>query len=109
MRWRNPTSPRAYLEQAGAGEHAALIAGGESEELDAETLMRERIMLGLRLESGVDLDEAARDLGAAGWTEERERAACRLERCERLVRERGRIRIPKHAWLWTDAIARDLL
>lgn len=100
VRWRNHASPRAYVEQTQANE---------TEELDAETLMRERIMLGLRLDSGVDIDEAAKDLGAEGWTEERERAARKLERCDRLVRERGRIRIPKHAWLWTDAIARDLI
>ena len=84
------------------------IADQEVEELDGEALLRERIMLGLRVDSGVDIDQAAADLGVVGWTKARAGAADALEKKGHLVRVGGRVHIPKSAWLWTDAIARDL-
>ena len=64
------------------------------EPLDAATLMRERIMLGLRMVGGVDLDDAAAILGTVGWTEERERAASWLVERGRIVREGSRAARP---------------
>ncbi len=101
-RWRNDPSPERYL-----------ASGGETstrEPLDAETLLRERIMLGLRMREGVDLDASARDLGLdAGWTDDRRRAAAKLESRGRLALEGARARIPRSAWLWTDDTAARLM
>lgn len=115
-RWRNVAEPMRYMRmaEAAAAEQApgSVDLGGapspydaspgSRETLDAETLMRERIMLGLRLREGIDIDAAARDLGVEGWTASRERAASVLEGRGRIAREGPRVRIPCGAWLWTD-------
>jgi oxygen-independent coproporphyrinogen-3 oxidase len=99
VRYRNEVLPERYVARAGETTR---------EPLDGPTLMRERIMLGLRMEGGIDLDEAAEDLGTAGWTEERDRAAGWLVERGRVVREAGRVRVPRAAWLWTDDTAARL-
>jgi oxygen-independent coproporphyrinogen-3 oxidase len=84
---------------------AAVERGGieeSCEALDAQMLLRERIMLGLRVAEGIDLADAAQELGTQGWTEARLRAAAWLEHRGRIVREGSRVRIPSGAWLWTD-------
>ncbi len=126
VRWRNATRPETYVlgdlasatgafgEGADAGGAAeaergrALGATVACEELDAETMLRERIMLGLRLASGFDLKGAGADLGVEGWTPERDRAAKRLEERGRLIREGSALRIPHRAWLWSDDTASRL-
>ncbi len=90
IRWRNDVSPERY-EGGNAGEVV--------EELDGEALMKERIMLGLRLAGGVDLDDAEQDLGTRGWTKEREKTAAWLVERGRVVREGSRLRVPRKAWL----------
>jgi oxygen-independent coproporphyrinogen-3 oxidase len=65
-------------------------------------------MLGLRVEGGIDIDTAARDLGTQGWTAERIRAAGWLEARGRIVRDGPRVHIPRAAWLWTDDTAARL-
>jgi oxygen-independent coproporphyrinogen-3 oxidase len=100
VRWRNTDSPRDYLQRA---------ASDDTELLDAETLLRERIMLGLRVDSGVDLDDAASELGVVGWTSARSSCAAALVKRGRIVRQGSRIHIPKREWLWTDRIAADLI
>ncbi len=84
-RWRNEPLPERYV----AGEPAAVAV---REELDAATMLRERIMLGLRTSEGVDIATAAKDLGIEqdGWTQERERAAARLEERGRIERDGAR-------------------
>jgi putative oxygen-independent coproporphyrinogen III oxidase len=117
IRWRNAVRPEAYVRGAiasttdpfGVADNAVDLAGESArEELDAETLLRERIMLGLRLASGFDLAEAADALGVLGWTAERLKAAKRLEERGRLVREGSVLRIPHEAWLWSDDTASRL-
>jgi oxygen-independent coproporphyrinogen-3 oxidase len=100
VRYRNEVLPERYARGAPASEEA----------LDAPTLLRERIMLGLRTAEGVDIDAAARSLGLrdAGWTPSRERAAAWLAERGRVVRERGVARIPRAAWLWADDTAARL-
>ncbi len=98
-RWRNDVRPERY----GSGN-----PGETLEKLDAAAMMRERIMLGLRLAEGVDLGEAEEDLRVRGWTKERERAAAWLVEKGRLVREGGRLRVPREGWLWTDDTAARL-
>jgi oxygen-independent coproporphyrinogen-3 oxidase len=102
-RYRNPIDPRAYM----AGRESPTV-----EELDGTALLRERIMLGLRLVGGLDLDEAARGLGVDPWTKERRRAIEKLVASGRLERSdapaRARLRIPPRAWLWADDTAARL-
>ena len=101
VRYRNEVLPEKYVVRAGETRET-------SEPLDGPTLMRERIMLGLRMDGGIDLDEAAETLGTPGWTEERDRVATWLVERGRVVREAGRIRVPSAAWLCTDYTAARL-
>jgi putative oxygen-independent coproporphyrinogen III oxidase len=102
MRWRNKTLPEEYL--------GSDSVSSESEFLDDGALLRERIMLGLRLVDGVDFEQAAADLGVENaWTSERTRAARWLEERHRIVRDGPRVRIPPAAWLWADDTAARLM
>ena len=78
------------------------------EELDPETRLRERIMLGLRLEAGFDLDAAARELGVPAWPTARRRAADELVASGRLVEDGGKLRVPREAWIFADGVAAAL-
>jgi putative oxygen-independent coproporphyrinogen III oxidase len=106
VRWRNAVNPERYIEAARATRSGSAVDGNGIEEsreaLDAQTLLRERIMLGLRVAEGIDLADAAQELGTQGWTAQRLRAAAWLEDRGRIVREGSRMRIPRGAWLWTD-------
>ncbi|WP_235879738.1 radical SAM family heme chaperone HemW [Polyangium aurulentum] len=104
VRYRNGTDPARYMRAALAGELSV-----ESEEpLDAETRLRERIMLGLRLREGFDLERSARELGVPAWTDARKRAAERLQARGKLVIEDGHVRVPREAWVLADGIAAEL-
>jgi len=104
VRSRNVIDPARYMTAALAGQPVE----AESEPLDPETRLRERIMLGLRLLEGVDLDAAGVDLGIDPWTPARRRAAERLAGRGRLVIEVGRLRVPAAARVWTDGAAAEL-
>lgn len=106
VRYRNPTTPSKYLRQW--SENAEIPADQDIEELDGETRLRERIMLGLRLESGFNIEQTANELGVTAWPEDREKAAQREINKGRLIRDSGIIRIPKEQWIWTDDIAANL-
>jgi oxygen-independent coproporphyrinogen-3 oxidase len=111
IRYRNATRPEVYAAASLPSATSALgpeSSGAACEDLDAEALLRERIMLGLRLATGFDLGEAAKVLGIAGWTDARSKAASRLERLGRIVRDGTSLRIPPGAWLWTDDTAARL-
>jgi len=119
VRWRNPTVPERYVEATRTArvsrptEEAAAAPLEDTlsesiEELDAETLLRERIMLGLRMAGGLDVAAAARDLGAPGWTAARVKTAAALAERGRLARDGDRIWIPRTAWLWADDTASRL-
>ncbi|MBI4952871.1 MAG: radical SAM family heme chaperone HemW [Myxococcales bacterium] len=103
-RYKNETRAAAYVRAALAGEPHET----ESEELGPETRLRERILLGLRLEEGLDLEAAAHALGVEPWPPARRRAAAELEATGRLTREGGRLRVPRAARLYTDGIAAAL-
>ncbi|HXN31252.1 MAG TPA: radical SAM family heme chaperone HemW [Polyangiaceae bacterium] len=108
VRYRNAVLPERFVEST---LQAASDGGGiseSSEPLDAPTLLRERIMLGLRVDGGIDIAAAAAELGAPGWTTERIRAAEWLEERGRIVRSGPRVSIPHTAWLWTDDTAARL-
>jgi oxygen-independent coproporphyrinogen-3 oxidase len=102
VRYRNTPSIDRYLAEPGALE-------SEREPIDAETALRERILLGLRLDDGLDLASAARELGVEPWNPARRRAADRLIARGRLQRRDDHLRIPKNAWLHADGTIAELL
>jgi oxygen-independent coproporphyrinogen-3 oxidase len=104
LRYRNHKDPIRYAADAMNG--APLEA--EREELDPETRLRERIMLGLRLAEGLDLEAAASELGVPAWPAARRRAADKLVARGKLEVTGGRVRVPAKARLWTDGVAADL-
>lgn len=81
----------------------------ELEPIDDATALSERILLGLRLADGVDLDAEAAELGVPAWTPARQRNAEKLVARGRLERDGGRLRIPKHAWLHADGTIAELI
>ncbi len=106
VRYRNVPDPVRYAKAAVSGGLAAVV---ESEEpLDPETRLRERIMLGLRLRDGFDLEGAARELGIAPWTSERRRAAERLIARGDLTLEGGHVRLSPRARVYADGITAAL-
>jgi oxygen-independent coproporphyrinogen-3 oxidase len=104
VRYRNATDPRAYVEAARDGRATTI----DEEPLDAETMLRERIMLGLRVAGGFDARTAREELGVEPWTPARARAAESLAARGRVVRDGDRLFVPRAAWLWTDDTAARL-
>jgi oxygen-independent coproporphyrinogen-3 oxidase len=106
VRYRNVPDPGRYAKAALSGGLAAVV---ESEEpLDPATRLRERIMLGLRLRDGFDLEGAARELGIPAWTSERRRAADRLIARGDLLLEGGHVRLAPRARVYADGITAAL-
>lgn len=112
VRYRNAVDPKKYVEATHNAKSDRLGEGDgvsiSSEILDGTALLRERIMLGLRLAGGMDLTERARDAGVDPWTPERMREIDKLVARGRLARDGDRLRIPRAAWLWTDDTAARL-
>lgn len=112
LRWRNAIEPKRYVEATrtmrddvlGEGDGVSVFA----EPLDAVALLRERIMLGLRLAEGLDLARAGADLGIEPYTPERLRAIDRLVDRDRLTRNGDVLTIPRPAWLFADDVAARL-
>lgn len=113
VRYRNTPVPDRYATSAARWAETDPWKEGplvsQIERLAPATSLTERLMLGLRLAEGVDLDEAAAELGTEVWTAERERAARRLMDLGRLERDGGYLRIPKSEWLFADGIIAQLL
>jgi oxygen-independent coproporphyrinogen-3 oxidase len=110
LRYRSSPSPERY---SASQFRQPFAAGGDScavvEPLDAETSLRERIMLGLRVAEGLDLHGAASELGVAALPAGRQRALDRLCERGRVEVVEGRLRIPKSQWLFADGIISELL
>jgi oxygen-independent coproporphyrinogen-3 oxidase len=112
VRYRNAIDPRAYVagtramrdDRTGEGDGLSV----SSEILDAETLLRERIMLGLRIREGVDLARARVEIGIDPWTKERVRAVGELVARGRVEQKGDVLAIPKAAWLFADDTAARL-
>lgn len=102
LRWRNQILPEKYVQNA----HDPTM---EREELDAEALLRERIMLGLRVREGIDLAAAADDLGIDAMTKERRRTIDALVARGRVAIDGTRLTIPPVAWLFADDTAARLM
>ncbi len=112
VRYRNVVDPLKYMQNTNS-IRADVVGEGDglsisSEPLDGETLLRERIMLGLRLESGFDLAQAAGELGVEAWPKERVREAEKLVEKGRLEKEGDRLRIPKPFWIYANDTAARL-
>jgi putative oxygen-independent coproporphyrinogen III oxidase len=99
VRTRNAIVPERYLTDA---------PPISAEELSAEDLMKERIMLGLRLADGFDIEHAAEDLGVPALPEHRARALSQLELRGRIIVDGTRLRIPTREWLFADDTAARL-
>jgi oxygen-independent coproporphyrinogen-3 oxidase len=112
-RYRNTPSPERYLAAASQFADAALDEPGplvaNYELIAPETALAERIMLGLRLADGLDLERAAAELGAKLWTPERSRARDRLLAQGKLELHGARVSIPKSRWLFADGIIASLM
>jgi oxygen-independent coproporphyrinogen-3 oxidase len=112
IRYRNARAAERYLDAA-KDDRAALWAPSslvsDVEPIAPKTALAERLMLGLRLASGVDLETIARETGESAWTADRERAVDRLVRGGRLKREGDRLWIPREAWLVADGVIRELM
>ena len=112
LRWRNAIVPNDYVDRTRRVRSDAL--GDEdgvsmsAEVLSADALLRERIMLGLRVADGVDLGRAATELELDPWTPERLRTIAALVERGRVVREHDVLRVPRAAWLFTDDTAARL-
>jgi oxygen-independent coproporphyrinogen-3 oxidase len=98
LRYRNTAVAERYLAGDGDWATADLERAGpgslvsEVEVIDAKTELAERLMLGLRLAEGVDVDEAARASGAEAWPPARRRAVEQLIERGRLAQEGSRLR-----------------
>ncbi|MGZ3453719.1 MAG: radical SAM family heme chaperone HemW [Polyangiales bacterium] len=112
IRYRNEIDPGRYVAANVRSGMPALDDGMtvSVEPLDAETLLRERIMLGLRLSDGLDLAEAARAVGldAELALSSRAKVVDRLVTEGGLARSGSRLRIPGQRRLSTDGIAARL-
>jgi putative oxygen-independent coproporphyrinogen III oxidase len=112
-RYRNTPSPERYL--AGCSQFAAADLSREGplvanfEIIAPETALAERIMLGLRLADGVDLQRAADELGTPLWTPERARSRDKLLAQGNLTLSGARASIPKDKWLFADGIIAELM
>jgi oxygen-independent coproporphyrinogen-3 oxidase len=102
LRWRNQILPDKYVQNA----HDPTM---ERESLDAEALLRERIMLGLRVREGLDLAAAGDDLGIDALTRDRLRVIDTLVSRGRLAADGSRLSIPSRAWLFADDTAARLM
>jgi oxygen-independent coproporphyrinogen-3 oxidase len=112
LRYRNQATPRAYLAATGSAPRPTSsfvrsITASE-EPLDGPALLRERIMLGLRMKEGFDLEAAAVELGADPYPDKRSAALVELQARGRLVHREGRIAVPREAWIWVDDTAATL-
>jgi putative oxygen-independent coproporphyrinogen III oxidase len=112
VRWRNAIIPKDYTERTrtirsdrlGADDGLTMTA----EALSPEELLRERIMLGLRLADGLDLRQAGADLGLDPFTDERKRTLELLVGKGRLAVDGDLVWIPRAAWLFADDTAARL-
>ena len=113
VRYRNTPDPDRYVASASAWRGADLGRTGELvsevERIDAETALRERLMLGLRTAEGVDVEAAAAELAVDPWPAKRAAARDRLLDDRRLATDGQRYWVPPEAWLVADGTIAALL
>jgi putative oxygen-independent coproporphyrinogen III oxidase len=109
LRYRNNPSPERYQASTFAAPLASPGDCAVLEPLAPATSLSERIMLGLRVAEGVDLEAAGAELGIDPLPPERKRALDRLHDRGRIEIDEGRVRIPKSQWLFADGIISELI
>lgn len=115
VRYRNTQSPARYLDARATWRATDPFTSDPDglvpivEELAPNTLLSERILLGLRLAEGLDLTRAGAELGIEPWTAERTRAVDRMLARGRLVRDGDRLRIPTDRWLLADGTIAEVM
>ena len=116
VRYLNEKLPESYMQlartmRAGTGftaETTAHSTTASTERLDGETLVKERIMLGLRMADGFQVEASEADLLVPVRTPARQRSADKLEQRGRLCAEAKRWIVPKSRWLFVDGTAAEL-
>jgi oxygen-independent coproporphyrinogen-3 oxidase len=114
LRYRNPAHIERYLElDFGIPELSPydLTPTGyleQLEQLDAPMRLQERILLGLRLREGLDLEALSLELGVPVLTAERQRAIARQVSRGNLVQDGARIYIEPQSWLLADSTIVDI-
>jgi oxygen-independent coproporphyrinogen-3 oxidase len=112
-RYRNTPAHERYMKGWLSGEPVDLGTTGELvselEPISPEVALRERLLLGLRLAEGVELEELERDTGAVAQTPERLRVVERLLARGKLARDGERLYIPRDRWLFADAIIAEIM
>ncbi len=106
-RTKNATQPHKWSD----GVRAGRLVEESREELTAEDLMRERIMLGLRLAEGVDLVRAGEELGIDPLPPARRATVQAMVgdgRLESVDGQAARLRVPSSQWFLADGIAAAL-
>ncbi len=101
-RWRNVAVGEDYVAAVGEGRFEM-----ESEDLDAETLLNEALMLGLRTREGVDLEDVTRRTGLDPRTVRARPIARALESGD-LRRDATHLCVPPDRWLHLDTIVTRL-
>jgi oxygen-independent coproporphyrinogen-3 oxidase len=81
----------------------------EVEPLTPDMLFTERLMLGLRLAEGIDLETAGAELGVEPFPPARVAAMRRMIERGRLCHEGSRLWIPHDAWLLADGTIAELV
>lgn len=126
LRYRNLPSADRYLKNAFVNPFQVGEGVSELEPLSAETLLSERLMLGLRLLEGLDLEATRRELGLTLASDQGRALQRALQRgqLERWVGQQwetanssipvsvgdlGRVRIPPAEWLRADAVITRLM
>ncbi|HMA91129.1 MAG TPA: radical SAM family heme chaperone HemW [Polyangiaceae bacterium] len=112
LRYRNPPNAREYLARfgrEGIGSGSVWDGDDQVEILDADTRFRERLMLGLRLREGVDLQAIGHELDVDPWTPERQRVLTRLAQNKRITLDGTRCYIDSDAWLLADGTIAQLM
>lgn len=111
VRYKNLLSPERYMDTWSRGNVAAPFDKhlSEREVIHPDIAHQEALLLGLRTEDGVDLDEVAALRGGNPWTSERKRTIEKLSVAGRLQLDRSRLKIPARHWLLADGIIRELL
>lgn len=103
-RWRNDPDPERYMARAESGASTEESA----EQLGAQEIVREALMLGLRTEAGVDLRATERRAGVDPLRGRERALERRVALGDLLVAGDGSLRVPRTRWLHLDAITADL-
>jgi oxygen-independent coproporphyrinogen-3 oxidase len=112
LRYRNVLAPEKYLEiwtSADLPQRPFDEALADREELAPAVSLQEAILLGLRTEEGIDVDDFQQRRGPVELSKDQARGIGRLLDQGRLTRTGARLTIPRVHWLFADAIIRDLL